>query len=80
LAPSFRSGPAVCLGPVKLAAIYHDFQAEDSSEDYGDEIDLAATWPVTEHFTTQLKYAAFSADGDRYTDTDKIWLTLQLKL
>jgi hypothetical protein len=68
------------IGPVKLAAVYHDFQAEDSSEDFGDEIDLAATWPINEHFTTQLKYAAFSADSDRYTDTDKIWLTLQLKL
>lgn len=39
-----------------------------------------ATWPVNEHFTTELKYAGFSADGDRYTDTDKLWLTLQLKL
>ncbi|MCB1687495.1 MAG: alginate export family protein [Halioglobus sp.] len=68
------------VGPVKLAAIYHDFQAEDSSEDFGDEIDLSATWAVNEHFTTQLKYAGFSADGDRYTDTDKLWLTLQLKL
>lgn len=70
------------LGPVKLAAIYHNFQGEDSSEDFGNEIDLVATWPVNEHFTTQLKYAGFSADGgtDSYTDTDKLWLTLQLKL
>lgn len=68
------------LGPVTLAAIYHDFQAEDSSEDFGSEIDLSATWPINQHFTTQLKYAGFSADGDRYTDTDKVWLTLQLKL
>lgn len=67
------------LGPVKLAAIYHDFQAEDSSEDFGDEIDLAATWPLNEHFTTELKYAGFSADSDRYKDTDKVWLTLQLR-
>jgi len=67
-------------GPVTLAAIYHDFRAEDSGEDFGDEIDLAATWPVNEHFTTQLKFAGFSAAGDRYTDANKLWLTLQLKL
>ena len=73
-------GVSGTLGPVKLAAIYHDFQAEDSGEDFGDEIDLVANWPVNEHFTTELKYAAFSADGDIYTDTDKVWLTLQLKL
>ena len=63
-----------------VAAIYHNFQAEDSSEDFGDEIDLSATWPVNEHFSTELKFAGFSADGNRYTDTNKLWLTLQLKL
>jgi hypothetical protein len=68
------------LGPVKLAAIYHNFQAEDSSEDFGDEIDLSATWPVNENFTTELKFAGFSADGDRYTDTNKLWLTLQFRI
>ena len=36
-------GVDTTIGPVKLAAVYHDFQAEDSSEDFGDEIDLAAT-------------------------------------
>jgi Alginate export len=68
------------LGSVKLGAVYHDFQAEDSSEDFGTEIDLAATWPVNKQFSAQLKYAGFSADGDRYTDTDKLWVTLELKL
>lgn len=72
-------GVDAALGPVRLAAIYHDFQAEDSGEDFGSEIDLAATWPVNEHFTAELKFAAFSADGDRYTDTDKVWLTMQFK-
>lgn len=68
------------LGPVKLAAIYHDFQAEDTSEDYGTEIDLVATWPINKQFSVQAKYASFSADGTRYDDTDKAWVTLQLKL
>ncbi len=73
-------GLDAAAGPVKLAAVYHDFQAEDSSEDFGSEIDLSATWPVNEYFTTELKFAGFSADGNRYTDTDKVWLTLQFKL
>ena len=68
------------LGPVKLGGFHHDFQAEDSSEDFGTELDLVATWPINKQFTTQLKYATFSSDSDRYSDTDKIWLTLQLKL
>jgi hypothetical protein len=69
------------LGPVKLAAIYHDFQAESSSTDFGTEIDLVATWAVNKQFTLQAKYASFDTDdSSRYDDTDKAWLTLQLKL
>jgi predicted porin len=74
-------GLAGALGPVKLAAIYHDFQANDSSADFGTELDLVATYPVTKNLTVQLKYAAFESDDeDRYTDTDKAWVTVQLKI
>ena len=68
------------LGPVKLMAVYHDFQAEDSSESFGDELDLVATWPINKQFSIQGKYATFSSDSDRYDDTDKAWFTLQMKL
>ena len=68
------------LGPVKLGAFYHDFAADDTSEDYGSEWDLVGTWPINKQFITQLKYANFSADSDRFSDTQKIWVTLQLKL
>jgi hypothetical protein len=69
------------VGPVKLAATYHDFQAESSSTDFGTEIDLAATWPVNKQFSVQAKYATFDTDdSSRYVDVDKYWLTLQLKL
>lgn len=72
------------LGPVKLGAFYHDFQANDamdrSDEDYGTEWDLVGTWPITKQFSTQLKYANFSSDSDSFTDTEKLWVTLQLKL
>ncbi len=69
------------LGPVKMAAIYHDFQAESSSADFGSEINLIATWPVNKMLTLQGKFASFDTDDEaRYTDTDKIWLTAQIKL
>jgi hypothetical protein len=67
------------LGSVKLAAVYHDFQAEDSSEDFGKELDLVATWPVNKHFTVQAKYADFKSDSDRYSDIHKFWFTAQFK-
>jgi hypothetical protein len=66
-------------GPVKLAAVYHDFAAEDAGFDYGTELDLVATWPVNKQFSVQGKYATFDAD-DVGTDVDKFWVTLQLKL
>ncbi len=73
-------GLAGAIGPVKLAGTYHDFQAEDSSDDYGTEIDLVATWPVTPQLSLQLKYAAFSADSPSYVDVDKAWMTVQFKI
>ncbi len=67
-------------GPIKLQAIYHDFSAEQGDADFGTEIDLAASWPVNKHFSTQLKFADFSSKNEaRYSDTTKGWLTLQLK-
>ena len=69
------------LGPVNLEAVYHDFSAEDSSDDFGTEWNIGAVWPVTKQFSTALKMADFSSDNkQRYDDTTKVWLTLQFKL
>jgi hypothetical protein len=68
------------LGPVALGATYHDFQAEFSSEDWGSEVDLVVTWPVLSYLSLQAKYANFNSDSDAYQDTEKLWLTMQLKL
>ena len=69
------------VGPVKLGAFYHDFQAEDSSADFGSEIDLVATWPASKNLSLQLKYASFSSDDkSRYSDTDKAWLSINFKI
>lgn len=73
-------GLAGSLGPVKLAGFYHEFQADDSGEDYGSELDLVATWPVTKQLSLQLKYAGFFADSDNYVDVDKAWMTVQFKI
>jgi len=68
------------LGPVKLGGFYHDFSAEDSSEDWGSEIDLVATWVYNKNWSFQLKYAAFSSDSDAYSDVDKGWVTVNFKI
>lgn len=69
------------VGPVNLAAIWHDFQADQGSDDFGSEIDLQATWPVNTLWTLQLKYANFESDDSAlYQDTQKAWVTVQFKI
>ena len=68
-------GAAGALGPVKLAATYHMFEANEGSADYGDEINLSATWAFRKGMSAQLKYADYNAD-DFATDTTKVWLSL----
>ena len=68
------------IGKWKLLAVYHDFQAEDSSEDFGTELDLSATWALRDNLSLQAKFASFDADSDRYSDTDKVWFVVQYKL
>ena len=69
------------LGAVKLGAFYHDFSAEDSSDDFGTEVDLVATWPIDKRFSLEARYANFSSDNSaRFDDTEKFWLIAQMKL
>ncbi len=68
------------LGPVKVGAIYHAFQAEEGSEKFGKEIDFVATWLINKQLSTQLKVASFTSRSERFHDAEKVWFTLQLKL
>ncbi|EED33258.1 hypothetical protein NOR53_1301 [gamma proteobacterium NOR5-3] len=69
------------LGPLALTARYHDFSAESSRGSLGTEIDLQAQWVINEWFTATAKAAVFDTDApDRYPDTTKAWLVLQLHL
>jgi hypothetical protein len=63
------------VGPVNLAAVYHDFSANSGGASYGDEIDLSAGWSLADNFSVLLKLASYSADGFA-TDTDKFWVML----
>ncbi len=67
------------LGGVKLLAVYHDFSADEGSDDYGSELDLLAAKKFGKHYQLGLKYASYQADTWK-SDTDKIWLWGQLKI
>ena len=64
----------------QLQAWYHDFDAEQGSDSYGDEIDLSYGHPIpgVKGLVALAKYATYSSDDDALTvDTDKFWLQLQ---
>lgn len=71
------------VGGVKLKAIYHDYEAESGSTDYGDEWNLVAVTKFGKHYTVLAKYAAFDIDNDWKTSTrddrDKFWLQAGFK-
>lgn len=62
----------------KLAAVYHDYQSDEDSIDYGTETDLLVARPIGKHYTVGLKYADYRAD-DFGDDTQKLWAWGELK-
>jgi len=56
-------------------AVWHDFQAEATSLDYGTELDLSVSRKFAKRYEMLVKYTDYSADG-LFTDTRKFWLQL----
>jgi len=61
----------------KVALVYHDFQADEGSADYGTEFDATVSRKFGGHYTVQAVYAAYNADEYK-VDTDKFWLQLTI--
>ena len=62
---------------VKLLAVYHDYEAEDSDSminDYGDEINLLAAKKFGKHYSVGAKYADFNGEDDFRDDKKVFWL------
>lgn len=72
-------GIAGAIGPVKLAATYHDYRADEGSADYGDELNVVANFVIADGISGQLKLADYNAD-EFATDTTKIWFSLIVSL
>ncbi|MFQ3198142.1 MAG: hypothetical protein ACI8R9_000620 [Paraglaciecola sp.] len=61
--------------------IYHDFEADeanDTVDDLGSELDLQYMRKYGKHYSTGVKYAAYSGAGGR-VDADKLWLWVGAK-
>lgn len=74
---------STAVAGVKLTAVYHDYQSDNSSYDYGDEWNLLAVKPINKNLKVLAKYADYSADKNatnvarnpaQRTDVQKFWL------
>jgi hypothetical protein len=60
----------------KYSVIYHDFAQETGGNDYGNEWDLVASWPVNDNYSLLAKLARFESEDGYASDVNKIWLML----
>lgn len=61
---------------VKLMAVYHEFDAQDSGIDYGSELDLLAVKKFGKNYKVLVKYAAYNQGSSTSLkdDKDKLWI------
>lgn len=72
------------VGKVAMTAIYHRFESDEGSVDFGDEIDLLVSYPLIESLVLSAKFAAYSADefpvvAGSAVDTTKTWVYAEYK-
>jgi hypothetical protein len=63
---------------VNLSATYHQFEAETGDADFGDEIDLTASYKFSKNYSGLLKYADFNGD-DLTIDRRILWVQFLAK-
>jgi hypothetical protein len=68
-------GATANVGPVALQLVWHDFQAEAFSQDYGSEWNASAAYKfgAKKSYEVMFKFADYQAD-EFATDTTKFWL------
>ncbi|WP_226702011.1 alginate export family protein [Microbulbifer elongatus] len=74
----YYAGGSVVVSGIKFAATVHKFYSDRDSLDYGNELDLVATYSITKNIDLLAKYATYDAD-EFSSDTDKFWLQFDLK-
>jgi len=64
---------------VKWSAVFHTYDSDQGSVDYGSEFDLVASMKFNKYYSGGIKYASYNADSFS-VDTDKFWLWVGLSL
>jgi hypothetical protein len=72
----YVNGQITVLNNTVIAAAWHDYQAEDGGDSWGDEINITVTRRFSALFIGMLKYADYHADNFA-VDTRKWWVQIQ---
>lgn len=75
----YALGEVGILGPINLVGVYHQFDSDKGSLDYGQEWDAQITAKPRPDLVFIAKYASYEADSFA-TDTDKIWIEFDYSL
>jgi len=60
------------------AAAWHDFRADHGGRPYGSELDVSLGYAFDKHWSAQLKYADYRADGFS-SDAKKAWASVEYR-
>jgi hypothetical protein len=60
-------------GDFLIQAVYHDFEADDGGEAFGDEFNLRAGYSFNRRFRADFFWAEFDGSGS-FDDVTKVWL------
>ncbi len=64
--------------PLVLRAVYHNFDSDNASISYGNEIDILALYTLDKNSSFILKYGGYYADLYA-NNTTKLWAGFQYK-
>jgi hypothetical protein len=68
------------IAGLNIVAMYHEFTGNDSGNDFGSEFDLLIEKSFGKNYVASIKWADFKADKkSALTDTEKLWLTGEMK-
>jgi len=76
---TFKPGNIAFLKSIKLAAWYHDFSSENTSQNLGNETDLLLAFKFSQGVSALVKYADYSGKGFA-ASRQKLWLRLAFKI
>jgi hypothetical protein len=80
IAPTFRPNiSAPYFSAPALTLVWHDFEAERTGADLGEEIDVLASASITRRLSMLIKYADYDGTGAP-ADTTRTWVGFEFKL